>query len=74
MLLFDAPEQTRRERVVGRGRVSGRVEDNARDFRVRNERFARLSSAAVGMFEERGLLVKVKWRLGGFDGVVTDVE
>ncbi|KAI4124065.1 MAG: hypothetical protein LQ347_005874 [Umbilicaria vellea] len=59
MLLFDAPEETRRERVVGRGRVSDRAEDNAADFWVRNERFARLSPPVVGMFERRGRLEKV---------------
>lgn len=64
MLLFDAPEETRRERVVGRGRVSDRAEDNAADFWVRNERFARLSPPVVGMFERRGRLEKVGRRWG----------
>ncbi|KAA6411227.1 MAG: uridylate kinase [Lasallia pustulata] len=59
MLLFDAPAQTREERVVRRGRVSGRAEDNAGGFRRRSARFEWLSPPAIAMFAERGLLRKV---------------
>ena len=50
---------------MGRGVVSGRKEDNERDFGLRNQRFERLSRGVVGMFEGRGRLVKVRRPWGG---------
>lgn len=64
MLLFEAPEQMRRERVIARGRVEGRPEDTATGFGFRNERFEDLKAETVNMFEERGLLKKVRCSWG----------
>ncbi|KYG50480.1 hypothetical protein M433DRAFT_57118 [Acidomyces richmondensis BFW] len=58
-LFFECPEETLRERLMERGRTSGRSDDNAESIAKRFRVFVETSMPVVEMFEREGRVVRV---------------
>ncbi|WPH03036.1 UMP-CMP kinase [Acrodontium crateriforme] len=58
-LFFDCPEETMRERLLNRGKTSGRSDDNEESIKKRFKTFVETSMPVVDMFEKEGRVVKV---------------
>jgi len=58
-LFFECSEETMRERLLERGRTSGRSDDNAESIAKRFRVFVETSMPVVDMFEREGRVVKV---------------
>ena len=58
-LFFDCDEETMRERLLNRGKTSGRADDNEESIKKRFRTFIETSMPAVEMFEKEGRVVKV---------------
>lgn len=58
-LFFDAPEETMRERLLNRGKTSGRSDDNEESIKKRFKTFEDQSMPVVNQFESEGRVVKV---------------
>lgn len=56
MLFFDCPEQILQERLLNRGKTSGRADDNLESIKKRFATFQAESIPVVELFEKRGLL------------------
>ena len=59
-LFFDVPEQTLHERLMERGKTSGRADDNEESIKKRFKVFVETSMPVVEAFEKDGRLVKIE--------------
>ena len=59
-LFFDCPEDVMAERLINRGKTSGRTDDNAESIRKRFKTFVETSMPVVEYFEKQGKVVKIK--------------
>ncbi|KAL8759797.1 MAG: hypothetical protein Q9199_000521 [Rusavskia elegans] len=58
-LFFDCPEDLLQERLIKRGKTSGRADDNAESIKKRFRTFVETSMPVVDYFEKEGKVVKV---------------
>ncbi|KAH0842555.1 hypothetical protein AYO21_06643 [Fonsecaea monophora] len=58
-LFLDCPEEVMRERLLNRGKTSGRADDNEESIIKRFRTFVETSMPVVDMFEKEGRVVKV---------------
>ncbi|KJX95815.1 uridylate kinase like protein [Zymoseptoria brevis] len=58
-LFFDCPEETMRERLLNRGKTSGRADDNEESIKKRFRTFVETSMPVVDMFGSEDRVVKV---------------
>ncbi|EOD45699.1 adenylate kinase [Neofusicoccum parvum] len=58
-LFFDCPEDVMEERLLNRGKTSGRSDDNMESIRKRFKTFIETSMPVVDEFESQGRVVKV---------------
>ena len=58
-LFYDCPEETMQERLLERGKTSGRADDNAESIKKRFKTFVETSMPVVKHFEGQGKVVKV---------------
>lgn len=72
-LFFDCPEETMRERLLERGKTSGRSDDNEESIMKRFKTFIETSMPVVKHFEKEGKVVKVS-AVPGPDEVYKDVR
>ncbi|KAF2149825.1 UMP-CMP kinase [Myriangium duriaei CBS 260.36] len=59
-LFFDCPEKVMEERLLSRGKTSGRADDNLESIKKRFKTFEETSMPVVDMFEKEGRVVKVQ--------------
>lgn len=59
-LFFDCPEDVMQERLLNRGKTSGRSDDNAESIKKRFKTFVETSMPVVEYFEKEGKVVNVK--------------
>lgn len=59
VLFFDCPEKVMEERLLERGKTSGRADDNAESIRKRFRTFIETSMPVVDYYEKQGKVVKV---------------
>ncbi|OAQ97559.1 hypothetical protein LLEC1_07432 [Akanthomyces lecanii] len=60
VLFFDCPEKVMEERLLERGKTSGRADDNAESIRKRFRTFIETSMPVVDYYERQGKVVKVE--------------
>ncbi|KAF2263609.1 UMP-CMP kinase-like protein [Lojkania enalia] len=72
-LFFDCPEEVMEERLLNRGKTSGRADDNPESIRKRFRTFIETSMPVVNEFEEQGKVVKVE-AVNAPDEVYKDVQ
>lgn len=58
-IFYDCPEETMQERLLERGKTSGRADDNAESIKKRFKVFVETSMPVVKYFEGEGKVVKV---------------
>lgn len=58
-LFFDCDEETMKERLLNRGKTSGRADDNEESIKKRFRTFVETSMPVVDMFGKEGRVVKV---------------
>jgi UMP-CMP kinase len=58
-LFFDVPEDIMQERLLNRGKTSGRSDDNIESIKKRFKTFVETSMPVVDMYETEGRVVKV---------------
>lgn len=58
-LFFDCPEEVMQERLLNRGKTSGRADDNVESIKKRFKTFEETSMPVVEYFEKQGKVVKV---------------
>ena len=58
-LFYDCPEDTMQERLLERGKTSGRADDNAESIKKRFKTFVETSMPVVKYFEGQGKVVRV---------------
>lgn len=58
-LFYDCPEETMQERLLERGKTSGRADDNVESIKKRFKTFVDTSMPVVRHFESEGKVVKV---------------
>ncbi|KAI9870133.1 MAG: bifunctional uridylate/adenylate kinase [Pleopsidium flavum] len=58
-LFFDCPEDIMRQRLLNRGKTSGRADDNAESIKKRFKTFVETSMPVVDYFEKRGKVVRI---------------
>ncbi|KAL8807477.1 MAG: hypothetical protein Q9182_000642 [Xanthomendoza sp. 2 TL-2023] len=61
-LFFDCPEDLLQERLINRGKTSGRSDDNAESIKKRFRTFVETSMPVVDYFTKEGKVVKVSAR------------
>jgi UMP-CMP kinase len=71
-LFLDCPEEVMRERLLNRGKTSGRSDDNEESIIKRFRTFVETSMPVVDMFEKEGKVVKVS-AVGDVGEVYEDV-
>lgn len=59
-LFFDCPEEVMQERLLNRGKTSGRSDDNAESITKRFKTFVETSMPVVDYFAKEGRVVEVK--------------
>lgn len=59
-LFFDCPEEVMTERLINRGKTSGRADDNADSIKKRFKTFVETSMPVVEYFEKENKVVKIK--------------
>ena len=59
-LFFDCPEDVMTERLINRGKTSGRADDNAESIKKRFKTFVDTSMPVVEYFEKQDKVVKIK--------------
>jgi len=59
-LFFDCPEDVMQERLLDRGKTSGRSDDNIESIKKRFKTFVDTSMPVVDMYEKEGKVVNVK--------------
>jgi UMP-CMP kinase len=72
-LFFDCPEDVMQERLLNRGKTSGRSDDNAESIKKRFKTFVETSMPVVEYFEKEGKVVNVK-AIKGPDEVYEEVK
>ncbi|KAL8694162.1 MAG: hypothetical protein Q9218_001159 [Villophora microphyllina] len=72
-LFFDCPEDVMQERLINRGKTSGRADDNAESITKRFRTFVETSMPVVDYFEKQGKVVKVK-AVKGPDEIYEEVK
>ncbi|KAL8768103.1 MAG: hypothetical protein Q9209_005566 [Squamulea sp. 1 TL-2023] len=72
-LFFDCPEDVMQERLIDRGKTSGRADDNAESIKKRFRTFVETSMPVVDYFEKGGKVVKVNAAQGP-DVIYEDVK
>lgn len=72
-LFFDCPEDVMTERLLNRGKTSGRADDNAESIKKRFKTFVETSMPVVEYFEKEGKVVKVK-AIKGPDDIYEEVK
>lgn len=60
VLFFDCPEKVMEERLLERGKTSGRADDNAESIRKRFRTFIETSMPVVDYYEKQGKVVKIE--------------
>lgn len=60
ILFFDCPEDVMTERLINRGKTSGRADDNAESIKKRFKTFVETSMPVVEYFEKHDKVVKIK--------------
>ena len=58
-LFLDCPEDVMNERLLNRGKTSGRIDDNAESIQKRFKTFVETSMPVVNHFEREGRVVKI---------------
>lgn len=58
-LFFDCPESVMQERLLNRGKTSGRADDNADSIKKRFKTFVETSMPVVDYFESKGKVERV---------------
>ncbi|KAL8731749.1 MAG: hypothetical protein Q9166_003196 [cf. Caloplaca sp. 2 TL-2023] len=58
-LFFDCPEDVMQERLINRGKTSGRADDNAESIKKRFRTFVQTSMPVVDYFGKAGKVVKI---------------
>ena len=58
-LFLDCPEEVMQERLINRGKTSGRADDNAESIKKRFKTFVETSMPVVDYFEKQGKVVKI---------------
>lgn len=58
-LFFDCPEKVMEERLLDRGKTSGRADDNIESIKKRFKVFEETSMPVVNYFDKQGRVVKV---------------
>lgn len=58
-LFFDCPEPVMQQRLLNRGKTSGRSDDNAESIKKRFRTFVETSMPVVEYFEKEGKVVRV---------------
>ena len=58
-LFFDCPEDVMQERLINRGKTSGRADDNAESIKKRFKTFVETSMPVVEYFEKQGKVIKI---------------
>jgi UMP-CMP kinase len=58
-LFFDCPEDVLQERLLNRGKTSGRADDNIESIKKRFKVFIETSLPVVEYFEKRGKVIRV---------------
>jgi UMP-CMP kinase len=58
-LFFDCPEDVMQERLLNRGKTSGRADDNEESIKKRFKTFVETSMPVVEYFEREGKVVKI---------------
>ncbi len=58
-LFFDCPEDVMQQRLINRGKTSGRADDNAESIKKRFRTFVETSMPVVDYFDKAGKVVKV---------------
>ncbi len=58
-LFFDCPENVMQERLLNRGKTSGRTDDNAESIKKRFKTFEETSMPVVDYFEKQGKVVRI---------------
>ena len=59
-LFFDCPEDVMTERLINRGKTSGRADDNAESIKKRFKTFEETSMPVVEYFEKQDKVVNIK--------------
>ncbi|KAK1250357.1 hypothetical protein MKX08_010360 [Trichoderma sp. CBMAI-0020] len=59
VLFFDCPEKVMEERLLERGKTSGRTDDNAESIRKRFRTFIETSMPVVNFYEGQGKVIKI---------------
>lgn len=59
-LFLDCPEEVMTERLLNRGKTSGRADDNAESIKKRFKTFVETSMPVVDYFEKENKVVKIK--------------
>ncbi|KAL9636912.1 MAG: hypothetical protein Q9164_002528 [Protoblastenia rupestris] len=72
-LFFDCPEDVMTERLLNRGKTSGRADDNEESIKKRFKTFVETSMPVVEHFETKGKVVKIMATRGP-DEVYEDVK
>ena len=72
-LFFDCPEDVMQERLINRGKTSGRADDNVESIKKRFKTFVETSMPVVEYFEEQGKVVKILATKGP-DEIYEDVK
>lgn len=72
-LFFDCPEDVMQERLLNRGKTSGRSDDNLESIKKRFKTFVETSMPVVDKYGEEGKLVKVAATRGP-DEVYAEVQ
>ncbi len=73
VLFFDCPEALMEQRLLERGKTSGRADDNAESIRKRFRVFVETSMPVVGYYEEQSKVVKVQ-AVAGPDEVFAETQ
>ncbi|KAL2046027.1 hypothetical protein N7G274_001474 [Stereocaulon virgatum] len=60
VLFFDCPEEILTERLINRGKTSGRADDNAESIKKRFKTFVETSVPVVEYFDKQDKVVKIK--------------
>ena len=59
ILFFDCPEDVMTERLLNRGKTSGRADDNEESIKKRFRTFVETSMPVVEHFDQQGKVVKI---------------
>lgn len=58
-IFFDCPEHIMQERLINRGKTSGRTDDNTESIKKRFKTFVETSMPVVNYFEKQGKIINV---------------